>query len=73
MLAFEHHKPRLSIREKECAVNYLVSFLRPYDEDLMGVIEEVTVSTKEQINDELVSKLLFMYSISFCVAGQRDD
>jgi hypothetical protein len=47
VLAFEHNKPRLTIREKECALNYLVAFFRPYDQDLMEVIEEVTVSTKE--------------------------
>jgi hypothetical protein len=34
MIAFEYHKPTLNIRQKELAMNYAMSFIRPIDKDL---------------------------------------
>jgi hypothetical protein len=44
LMAFEYHKPTLDIRQKELAMNYAMSFIRPIDKDLEEVIIEVATS-----------------------------
>lgn len=34
LMAFEYHKPTLDIRQKEIAMNYALSFIRPIDKEL---------------------------------------
>lgn len=34
LMAFEYHKPNLEFRQKEMAMNYAMSFIRPIDKDL---------------------------------------
>jgi hypothetical protein len=50
LMAFEFHKPTLNIREKEVAMNYAMSFIRPIDKDLEDVIIEVATSNKIRMN-----------------------
>jgi len=44
------HKPTLDIRQKEIAMNYAMSFIRPIDKDLEDVIVEVATSNKIRMN-----------------------
>lgn len=46
VMAFEYHKPDVSIREKEMALNFACSFLRPIDENLKEVIVDFINSNK---------------------------
>jgi len=49
-MAFEYHKPNLDIRDKELALNYACSFIRPIDKQLEEVIIEVASSQKIRLN-----------------------
>jgi hypothetical protein len=50
MMAFEYHKPSMKIRDKELALNYACSFIRPIDPALEDVIIEVATSRKIRLN-----------------------
>jgi hypothetical protein len=72
LMAFEYHKPTLDIREKEKAMNYAMSFIRPIDPDLEAVIIEVATSTKVRMNiqkgKEMINQLKF-YEIDETTLG----
>jgi hypothetical protein len=63
LMAFEFHKPTLNVREKEVAMNYAMSFIRPIDKDLEDVIIEVATSNKIRMNiargKEMINQLKF--------------
>ena len=50
MMAFEYHKPTMDIRNKELALNFACSFIRPIDPALQEVIIEVASSQKIRLN-----------------------
>jgi len=72
LMAFEYHKPTLEIRQKEIAMNYAMSFIRPIDKDLEDVILEVATSTKIRMNialgKEMINSLKF-YEIDETMIG----
>lgn len=53
-MAFEHHHPNVKLRDKELALNYACSFIRPIDKALENVIVEIASSTKIRMNIERV-------------------
>ena len=63
LMAFEYHKPTLDIRQKEIAMNYAMSFIRPIDKELENVIIEVANSNKIRMNiarcKEMINQLKF--------------
>lgn len=71
-MAFEFHKPTLDIRQKEIAMNYAMSFIRPIDAELEDVIVEVATSTKLRMNvargKEMINQLRF-YEIDETTIG----
>jgi hypothetical protein len=50
VMAFEYHKPTMDIRQKEIAMNYAMSYIRPIDAELESVIIEVATSNKLRMN-----------------------
>ena len=48
----EYHRPHLDIRQKELALNFTASLLRPIEGRLRKVITEVAKSNKIRINME---------------------
>ena len=72
LMAFEFHKPTLDIRQKEIAMNYAMSFIRPIDQELEDVIVEVATSTKIRMNvargKEMINQLRF-YEIDETTIG----
>ncbi len=50
VMAFEYHKPTVDIRQKEIAMNYAMSFIRPIDSELENVIIEIATSNKLRMN-----------------------
>lgn len=58
-MAFEYHKPGLDIRDKELALNFACSLLRPIDDTLREVIVSLMTSDKIQLNMKLVSITTF--------------
>ena len=72
LMAFEYHKPTLEIRQKEIAMNYAMSFIRPIDADLEDVIIEVATSNKLRMNiqrgKEMIAQLKF-YEIDETTLG----
>lgn len=50
MMAFEYHQPGIEFRQKEIAMNYAMSFIRPIDPMLEEVIIEVATSNKIRLN-----------------------
>jgi hypothetical protein len=56
--AFEYHQPRLDIRQKELAMNFACSYLRPIEGRLRDVIIEVASSKKIRLNIELGKQML---------------
>lgn len=59
-MAFEYHKPTMDIKDKELAMNYACSFIRPIDKQLEEVIIEVATSHKIRLNIARV-RLLLIY------------
>lgn len=49
-MAFEYHHPTMNIRDKELAMNYACSFIRPIDKDFEDVIVELASSNKIRLN-----------------------
>jgi hypothetical protein len=72
LMAFEFHKPTLDIRQKETAMNYAMSFIRPIDPDMEDVIVEVATSNKIRMNiqrgKEMINQLKF-YEIEETTLG----
>lgn len=58
MMGMEYHKPGVDIRQKELALNFACSFLRPIDEQLTDVISEVASSTKIRLNMAAAKEML---------------
>ena len=52
LFALEYHRPHLDIRQKELALNFTASLLRPVEGRLRKVITEVAMSNKIRINME---------------------
>jgi len=50
LMAFEFTKPTLAIKEKEMALNYACSFLRPIDKELEDVLVDMATSHKIRLN-----------------------
>lgn len=75
-MTFEYHKPTLNIRDKELALNYACSFIKPIDKNLEDVIIEVATSHKIRLNialgKEMLNELKF-YEIDTDTLGDRDD
>jgi len=53
-VGFEYHKPTMTLRQKEMALNLACSFIRPIDKQMEDVIVEVATSTKLRLNMERV-------------------
>lgn len=72
LMAFEYHKPTLDIRQKEVAMNYAMSFIRPIDPDMEEIIIEVATSNKIRMNiqrgKEMINQLKF-YEIDETTLG----
>jgi hypothetical protein len=72
LMAFEYHKPTLTIRQKETSMNYAMSFIRPIDKELEDVIIEVASSHKIRLNialgKEMINSLKF-YEIDNTMIG----
>ncbi len=49
-MAFEYHQPLMNFRDKELALNYACSFIRPIDPKLEEVIIEVATSHKIRLD-----------------------
>jgi hypothetical protein len=56
--ALEYHQTRTSIRQKELALNFVASFLRPIEGKLLDVIKDVAAAKKLRLNVELGKKML---------------
>jgi len=56
--ALEYHQTRTSIRNKELAMNYMASFLRPIEGKLLDVIKDVAGAKKLRLNVELGKKMV---------------
>ena len=76
LMAFEYHKPTMSIRDKELALNYACSFIRPIDKAMEDVIIEVATSHKIRMNialgKEMINELKF-YEIDQARLGDTED
>jgi hypothetical protein len=60
-MAFEYHHPSMKLRDKELALNYACSFIRPIDKTLENVIVEIASSTKIRLNLERVINIFYLY------------
>ena len=56
--AMEYHQTRTDIRDKELAMNFAASFLRPIDTMLMNCIKEVAAAKKIRLNVELGKQMM---------------
>ena len=63
VMAYEYHKPLLSIRDKEQALNMACSMLRPVDKNMMAMLSEAAISNKLEMTMERVSLRFLFYSI----------
>ena len=72
LMAFEYHKPTLDIREKELAMNFAMSYIRPIDPTMENIIIEVATSNKLRMNiargKEMIQQLRF-YEIDEMLLG----
>lgn len=63
LMAYEYRHPTMDFRQKETAMNFMMSFIRPIDQRLEDVIIEVATSTKLKMNvargKEMISELKF--------------
>lgn len=58
MMAMEYKQPHLGIREKENALNFACSFLRPIDKQFRILLTEAVISNKIQMNMKKGTKML---------------
>lgn len=58
MMAMEYKQPHLGIRQKEDALNFACSFLRPISQDLRKVLADAMASNKIQMNMKTGTKML---------------
>jgi hypothetical protein len=54
----EYHQTRTTIRDKELALNFVASFLRPIDTKLLNCIKEVAAAKKIRLNVELGKQMV---------------
>lgn len=76
LFAMEYHKPRLDIREKEVALNFMASFLRPIDGRLREVISEVARSNRIRVtveNGKVMMNELNFYTIDVADLGSDTE
>lgn len=74
--AMEYHQTRTSIRDKELAMNFAASFLRPIDTMLMNCIKEVAAAKKVRLNVELGKQMmneLKFYSMDIHELGELSE
>lgn len=76
MYALEYHQARVGVRDKELALNFLASYLRPIDGKLLEVIKEVAAAKKIRMNIELGKQMmneLRFYEIDPHQIGELSD
>lgn len=77
LFAMEFHQPRHTIREKEMALNYAASYMRPIDDRLLKVIKIIASAKKTRLNIELaktmVNDLRFWPFEQFDVGDESDE
>lgn len=56
--AMEYHQTRMNIRDKELALNFAASFLRPIDKRLMDCVKEVAAAKKIRLNVEVGKQMM---------------
>lgn len=74
--AMEYHQTRTNIRDKELAMNFAASFLRPIDTMLMNCIKEVAAAKKIRLNVELGKQMmndLKFYSLDIHELGELSE
>jgi len=76
LYAFEYHKPGTDIRDKELAMNYMCSFLRPIEGRMLDVIAEAASSSKVRLNmaigKEMMNDLKY-YELDQVELGEISD
>ena len=76
LFAFEYHKPHMDFRQKEIALNFIASMLRPVEGRLKEVITEVAISNKLRVTMEngkdMMSELNF-YTIDIADLGSDTE
>lgn len=50
VMAFEYHHPTMDFKQKELALNYACSFIKPIDPALEEVIIDIATSNKIRLN-----------------------
>jgi hypothetical protein len=50
MMTMEYHKNDLTLRQKELALNFAISFIRPIDKTLENVVIDIASSNKIRLN-----------------------
>jgi hypothetical protein len=77
LFAMEFHQPRTDIRDKELALNYAASFMRPIDDRLLKVIKIAATAKKTRLNIELaktmVNELRFWHFDPMDVGDESDE
>lgn len=77
LMAFEYHQPTVDIRQKEIAMNYAMSFIRPIDKELEDVIIEVANSNKLRMNiargKEMINQLKFYEIDEFTLGTDTEE
>lgn len=76
LFALEFHQPRVGIRDKELALNFMASYLRPIDGRLLDVIKEVAAAKKIRLNIELGKQMmneLRFYDLDPHEIGEQSD
>jgi hypothetical protein len=58
LMAFEYHHPIMKFRDKELALNYACSFIRPIDKGFEDVIVEIATSNKIRLNVALGKEMI---------------
>lgn len=57
-MGMEYHKPDLTLRQKEYALNFAISFIRPIDKKMENVIVDIAASQKIRLNIALGKEAL---------------
>lgn len=77
LMAFEYHKPTLTIRQKELGMNYAMSFIRPIDPELENVIIDIASSQKIRLNiqkgKEMINSLKFYEIDEFDLGSDTEE
>ena len=75
-MAFEYHHPSMKIKDKELAMNFACSFIRPIDKDFEDVIVELASSNKIRLNialgKQMINELKF-YEIDTITLGDDTE